>query len=222
MSRLDEILSVIKPVSVLADIGCDHGYISKKALDNNLCKKLVFTDISEKCLLKAKTLLKTEVDKRLAVPVLANGLTGVDIFIDEAVIAGMGGEEIIQILKECLTRTGIKTLVLQPMKNTDKLRRFLVENGFYLERDYVFKDAGKFYDLIVASLSDTPDFYTDLEYEFGRENLQNKSKAFKEKYLKEIESINLWLQSPTIKEDSVLDFKAKIEKYQKVIFDHEN
>jgi tRNA (adenine22-N1)-methyltransferase len=222
MERLNEIFSQIKRAGVIADIGCDHGYISKMVANANIADKIVMTDISEKCLNKARALLKDEIASAKAVSFVTSGLTGIDFKVDEAVIAGMGGEEIIHILEECLSRTGITTLVLQPMKNPDKLRRFLVDNGFFIERDYTFKDGGKFYDLIVAVLNGKKDFYTDDDYEFGKENLIKKGDDFKEKYLKEINSIKTWLQSPDIKQESVNAFNDKIKKYQKVIFQYED
>ena len=222
MDRFSEIFSQIKKADVIADIGCDHGYISKMVADACLANKIVMTDISEKCLNKARILLKDEIASSKAVSFVTSGLTGVDFKVDEVIIAGMGGEEIIHILEECLFRLGIKTLVLQPMKNPDKLRRYLVKNGFFIERDYTFKDGGKFYDLIVAVLNGKTVDYTNDDYEFGRENLLKKGDDFKEKYLKEINSIKNWLQSPSIKQENVQMFNDKIKKYQKVIFQYED
>lgn len=222
MDRFSEIFSQIKKANVIADIGCDHGYISKMIADARLADKIVMTDISEKCLNKARALLKDEIASNKAVSFVTSGLTGVDFKVDEAIIAGMGGEEIIHILEECLSRLNITTLVLQPMKNPDKLRRYLTSNGFFIERDYTFKDGGKFYDLIVAVLNGKTVDYTNDDYEFGRENLLKKGDDFKEKYLKEINSIKNWLQSPSIKQENVQMFNDKIKKYQKVIFQYED
>jgi tRNA A22 N-methylase len=71
-------------------------------------------------------------------------------------------------------------------------------------------------------LNGKKDFYTDDDYEFGKENLIKKGDDFKEKYLKEINSIKTWLQSPDIKQESVNAFNDKIKKYQKVIFQYED
>ena len=97
--------------------------------------------------------------------------------VDEALISGMGGE----IISAMLERREDKPsrLVLQPMKNAEKVRRFLVENGYFITRDYTFKD-WKYYHVIAAEKSDKKDEYTDDEYVFGRDNLKEKSDDFRD------------------------------------------
>ena len=57
-NRLNQIFSVLPSCEVFADIGCDHGYVAKAMLDSGKCKKVIVSDISEKCLFKATTLLQ--------------------------------------------------------------------------------------------------------------------------------------------------------------------
>ena len=99
--RFEEIFSSIPTCSVFADIGCDHGYISKAMLERGKAKKVLASDISEKCLEKARDLLKAEIVLGKAECIVSNGfdnLSGCDC----ALIAGMGGEEIILILKNAV------------------------------------------------------------------------------------------------------------------------
>ena len=51
--RLEEIFSVLPSSEIFADIGCDHGYISKQMLDSGKANKVLFADISAKSLKKA-------------------------------------------------------------------------------------------------------------------------------------------------------------------------
>ena len=57
-SRLEKIFSVIPKCETFADIGCDHGYLAKAVLDSGKCKSAVISDISQKCLEKAKKYAK--------------------------------------------------------------------------------------------------------------------------------------------------------------------
>ena len=57
-ARLDELFSLLPPCSKFADVGCDHGYIAQRMLLSGKCGHAVISDISEKCLKKAETLLK--------------------------------------------------------------------------------------------------------------------------------------------------------------------
>ncbi|MBQ9710013.1 MAG: tRNA (adenine(22)-N(1))-methyltransferase TrmK, partial [Clostridia bacterium] len=54
--RLQTLLSALTPCRKLADVGCDHGYLSKAALDSGLAEAVVVSDISSPSLEKAKAL----------------------------------------------------------------------------------------------------------------------------------------------------------------------
>ncbi len=165
-SRIEVIASLILPSDVLCDVGCDHGYIAKKALDKKLVEKVIVTDISMPSLNKAVELLsKYYPDKFLAIK--TDGLSSVP-FSNEVLIAGMGGEEIIKILQKSAYKPVI--LILQPMKNADKVRKYLHESGYGIERDFTFFADEKYYDLMRAKLNYL-DAYTEKEEIFGRENL---------------------------------------------------
>lgn len=79
----------------------------------------------------------------------------------------MGGEEIISIMEKAEILP--EKLIIQPMKNCDKARYRAVELGYKIEKDFVFKAGGKFYDLIVLVKGE--DFLTEEEAEFGRTNV---------------------------------------------------
>ena len=97
MNRLEVLVSLVPSCKVLADVGCDHGYLSKYALDKNLCDRVIISDISVKSLEKARNLLKPYGDKVKSY--VCDGLKSYEGQADFAVIAGMGGEEICLILK---------------------------------------------------------------------------------------------------------------------------
>jgi hypothetical protein len=116
-------------------------------LDNGLCERATITDISAKSLQKAVSLLKKYIDGGRCNYICTDGLNGVDENCDLVLIAGMGGEEIIKILREAFIP---KNFVFQPMKNAPLLREFLLQNGCNIECDDIFKD-GKFYFIIKGS-----------------------------------------------------------------------
>jgi tRNA A22 N-methylase len=148
MGRIETICSYLNKCTSFADIGCDHGYCTRYMLDNGLCERATITDISAKSLQKAQNLLKKYIDGGRCNYICTDGLKGVDENCDLVLIAGMGGEEIIKILKEAFIP---KNFVFQPMKNAPLLRKFLLQNGCKIERDDIFKD-GKFYFIIKGSL----------------------------------------------------------------------
>ena len=198
--RLKIIFSVLPKCRKFADVGCDHGYIAKEMLLSGKAEKVVASDISEPSLNKARLIL-SEFGKS-AECVLSDGLKQIPPDTDLVLIAGMGGEEIISILLSAPFLP--EKLVVQPMKNADKLRKTLLSFGYAFKKDFMFKDV-KFYDLIYAEKG--ADDLTENEILFGRDNLNGNNKAFKEYLGKEIEKYEAILSGEL--NDAV---RAEIEK----------
>ena len=168
--RLEKIFSYLTSCEYLADVGCDHGYIAKLALDSGIAKKVCISDISEKSLNKAINLLYDYGDEKVF-SVVSDGLELVPNTVDQVLIAGMGGEEIVKILSS--SHFLPKKLVLSPMKNGEKVRKLLIELGYEIVHDTIFSDGDKFYFLITADFGGKS-VYTDMELEFGKESLKSK------------------------------------------------
>ncbi len=174
--RLERIFSEIPNCSSFADVGCDHGFIAEKMILSGKANSVIISDISEPSLQKAKKLLKKHIDSGKVTAICTDGLNGLPNDVEAVLIAGMGGEEIIKILISSSFLPPI--LVLQPMKNVDKVRRTLFDLGYGIEKDYLFIDK-KYYNLIVCKIGMQCERYSELEFVFGRDNLRNKSQDFK-------------------------------------------
>ena len=144
-ARLTALCRLIPPCDLLADVGCDHGLLSRYALENGV-KRVIASDIAEGSLAKARKLLARYGDR--AKTVCADGVAA---FGDEdpncIVIAGMGGKTIVDILREY---GGNATLILGPQRDVPKLRAFLIERGWAIADDFCVEDKGKFYDVLRA------------------------------------------------------------------------
>ena len=167
--RLDVLLSFVKPCRVFADIGCDHGLVAVGVFKREICEKVIAADVSEGSLEKTIKLADNEGIDGL-ITVLSDGFKAIKEPVDQAMIAGMGGEEICKILSECENLP--ERLVLQPMKNAEKLRRLLVKDLRYpVTDDFTFFDGDKFYDVIVADRREKPREYREDDFSFGKDNL---------------------------------------------------
>lgn len=209
--RIRTICEALPEAEIFADIGCDHGYCTKYMLDRNKCKKAYISDISAKCLQKASTLLQAEIARGRCVPVVADGLEGIPEACDLVLIAGLGGEEIVKILS---ARPLPASFALQPMKNTEKVREFLLARGAKIARDFTFRD-GKYYDLITGG-GVGGDAYTALELEFGRDNLNCPNRAFLEKLRGEREKLNGYLCSCE-KREARAEIAARVRRIEEVL-----
>ena len=217
--RIKTLCSLLEKAETFADVGCDHGYCSLYMLENGLCEHVIFSDISKGSLQKAETLLRSYVESGRATPVLGDGFFGVPSTVDEVLIAGMGGSEIVSILSHKTHGFLPKRFVFQPMHDTEKLRRYLVEKGAQIERDFTFSD-GKYYDVIVGknekAMGQVCD-YSDAEYEFGKENLQKFPKPFVEKIEKLLKNTKRYLQEPTLGENARAELEEKERRLKGVL-----
>lgn len=150
-SRIDVLCSLLTKAKVFADVGCDHGYCAEYMLENGLCERAILSDISAGSLDKAKRLLSGYIASGRAEAVLGDGFFGVPESIDEVLIAGMGGSEIVGILSDETFGFLPRTFVFQPMHDAEKLRRYLVSAGACLERDFTLPRGRKFYDVILRA-----------------------------------------------------------------------
>ena len=210
--RIDTLCSLLEKAQTFADVGCDHGYCSEYMLKNGLCEKAILSDISKGSLAKAENLLAPYIRSGKAVSVLGDGFKGVSKDTDEVLIAGMGGSEIVSILSDKTYGFMPKRFVFQPMHDGEKLRRYIIANGGYIERDFTFED-GKYYEVLVGgrALQEDTQAYSDAEYEFGKENLIRMGKAFTDRLQKQLVNIEKYLSEPSLQGES----RAELEKRKK-------
>ncbi|MBE7089885.1 MAG: SAM-dependent methyltransferase [Clostridiales bacterium] len=203
--RLEIIFSEIPSCRIFADVGCDHGYISKAMLDSGKCEMAIVSDVSAKCLSKAERLLRGYISNKKAQAIVSDGFDNLPPS-DVSLIAGMGGEEIISIIGKAITLPN--TLVLQPMKNCDKLRRFLVDNGYRINKDFVFFAEEKYYDLMILEKGE--DTLTQAEEEFGRTNIIERGEAFTNRIRKQIETLENRLKTVNLPKDVSVKIQKEI------------
>lgn len=169
MDRIKSVCAYLDKCTVFADVACDHGYFAQYMLDNGLCESAIISDISEKCLNKAKTLLSQYIKAGKCTSYVCDGLKSIG-GADEVIIAGIGGEEIVKILNESYIP---EKFVFQPMKNAEKLRKFLIESGCCLLKDDIFSDEKNFYYIIKGIKSGKKQEYTHKQFKYGRDSLKN-------------------------------------------------
>lgn len=217
--RIDTLCALLQKAKVFADVGCDHGYCSEYMLKNGLCERAILSDISKGSLQKAETLLAAYIREGRATSVLGDGFYGVPADTDEVLVAGMGGSEIVGILSDKRYGFMPARFVFQPMHDGEKLRRYIVEHGGVIERDFTFED-GKFYDVICGY---TPKGggqvceYTDEEYVFGKENLQTMPTAFVRKIEKLRNNTRRYLANPTLSAESRTELEEKLRRLEGVL-----
>ena len=145
--RLKEITNLIDYGKSVIDIGTDHGLVPLYLAKNNISDDILATDISEKSLQKLESRLNS---KEIIKTKVCDGFDGILIKENQvAVIAGMGAVTIIDIIKKNIDKVRkLDYVICEGNIGNEKLRYFLNENDFYIDRDFLIKDGRKHYDII--------------------------------------------------------------------------
>lgn len=151
-NRLAAIAAMVPAGSRVADIGTDHAYIPIYLVTQGISPFTVAGDVHKGPYQSARdTVSRMALGDKIAIrfgdgfQVLAPGE------VDTAIIAGMGGANIIEILSSRPEITGTLTrLILQPMLAASAVRRWLAGNGWRLVDEALVEDEGRIYEIILA------------------------------------------------------------------------
>ncbi len=129
-TRLKMVYDLV-PAGVVCDIGTDHGKLPVFAIKSGKCKKALACDVNKGPLLSAKSLVTKEGLSDKIKLVLSNGFKDIEKQdfenVDCFVMAGMGGELIINIIS---ARKTDAYMVLQPQSAYYELIDYLKQNGY--------------------------------------------------------------------------------------------
>lgn len=148
--RLQLMADLVDDGQTVADIGTDHGFLPIYLWESGKSKKVILADISKGSLQKAmdNVAMRKYSEEILENNVLFRHGDGIKILedgeVDAVTIAGMGGVLMTEILGANLKKTkSFKKFVLQPRNGQGKLRWWLLNNGFSIEKELLVRE-GKF------------------------------------------------------------------------------
>jgi len=165
----------------IADIGTDHGYVPIYLAKMGKIESAFACDINKGPLEKAESNIKANCLEEKIETRLGSGLMPITAGkTDCAVIAGMGGMLIIDILKASADVVNcLKQLVLQPQLDVDEVRKYIHSIGFKIEKEDFILDAGK-YNTVISAVKGEEKYDTEADYIFGKINIENKNAVLKE------------------------------------------
>lgn len=174
-SRLSAVASLVREGKTVADIGTDHAYLLARLLEEGKIKRGIAADLRKGPLENArKTLVDCGQLENVRL-VLSDGLDEIKKGeCDDITIAGMGGI----LIKEILERTDWIFdknihIIAQPMTHGEVLRKFLVENGFVIDKELAATD-GKRHYCIISAYFDGEKRVADSWYTYVGELIYNK------------------------------------------------
>ena len=129
----------------IADIGCDHGYLSIHLVTDGIAQSAIASDVNELPLQSAvRNAAKYGVSDKIRF-FLSDGVRNIPRDFDTLICAGMGADTMISILEAApWLRSNRYRMILQCQSKRPQLRRYLYENGWRINRETLVKE-GKFY-----------------------------------------------------------------------------
>ncbi len=181
-NRLLAVANLIPENCSVIDVGCDHALLSIYLVQNKTPKKVIASDIKEGPLLCAKeNIQKYHVENKILLK-LGSGIDPIEEDIDTIIISGMGGLNMIGILKYSKEKyKKVDKIILSPNSDADKVRREICKLGFYIADETLVKDKNIIYPIILFQKGKKKYRYHD--YLYGPVLSKKKDSLFIE-YLK--------------------------------------
>ena len=129
----------------IADVGCDHGYLSIHLITFGIASSAIASDVNDQPLQSAiRNAAKYGVSDKIRF-FLSDGVRDIPRDFDALICAGMGADTMISILEAApWLKDSSYRLILQCQSKRPELRRYLYANGWYIHRETLVKE-GKFY-----------------------------------------------------------------------------
>ena len=183
-SRLKIIASFVSEGMCVADIGTDHGYIYLTS--EGMTDKAYAMDVNRGPLERASENIRKEGLNGKIRCILSDGMEKLPMDADSAVIAGMGGDLMEQILMRGEDRLfRLSELVLSPQSHWEKVRRFLHSHGFAIEKEALIKEDGKYY-IVIKAVRGRQSYGESWQYSYGTHLTGLKDPLMKEYLTKEL------------------------------------
>nr|WP_072537553.1 class I SAM-dependent methyltransferase [Anaerococcus mediterraneensis] len=179
--RLLDIISILDYNKKIIDVGTDHGLVPLYLAKNKISSDITATDISGPSLQKLIDRLDDDLSEIIKTKV-TDGFIGLEKDHNQvAIIAGMGANTIVEIIDQSLDfAKNLDYMVLASNVNTKELRTYLVDHGFWIEKDFLSYEKNKYYDIIKTSYKGESKLGFE-EYFYGKTDIENRSDILDQK-----------------------------------------
>ena len=151
--RLERVAAHIPAGARLADIGSDHAYLPVALMRRGAIAAAVAGEVAATPFQAAnRTVADNGLTQHITVR-LADGLAAIEAGDDITAVSlcGMGGETIRDILDSGKARlNGRERLILQPNGGEQRLRQWLMDNGYRILHEELLLENRFYYEIIVA------------------------------------------------------------------------
>lgn len=174
--RLKTVASFVTEGFRVADIGTDHAYVPIYLVKQGKIPSALAMDVRKGPLLRAKEHIEQEGVTKQIETRLSDGFSAFQKGdAQSVVIAGLGGELMIQILdfgKSVIS--DVSEFILSPHSEIHKVRAYLMEHGFSIEKETMLCEEGKYYT-IMRAVYGNGNYETEPEIWYGKYLLEERN-----------------------------------------------
>ncbi len=211
--RLKVVLDYIENDDIVADIGCDHGYLGIACIEKGI-KFVQLIDNKEGPLSSAKANLKNYDSSKYELT-LSDGLDLINNSVNTVVICGMGGELIVDIINNHLDIVkNMKKVIVQANTKINYLRKYLSEHSLKIVDESIVEDMDKIYEIIVFTYEECSEKLDDFDILFGPCLRKEKNTVFIKKWTERLNDYNRILSNSYVEE-----IKKEKEMIEEVLYD---
>ena len=214
--RLQAIYDMV-PNGIAADVGSDHGKLIISLFEGGVISKGYAIENKKGPFSRLVKAIEDSGHSKDIVPMLSDGISELPSDVDIVIIAGMGGLNIIDILKSHLGKLkNVHTIIVDAHNAVPEMRKAVCKMGYVIADEDIVEDAGKYYEIIKFVAGECAHL-DESDYEFGPVLRSEKSCTFKEKYKSRIDEIDNLLSNRELPKAKVRELDLEKEKIRGIL-----
>ena len=211
--RLNSIYNLV-PNDVAIDVGADHGQLIISLIENNVVDYGYAVENKKGPYERMAKAINASKAKERITPIFASGIHKMPKDVKTVIIAGMGGQTIVSILKDDIEKLdNVETILIDSHGAFSFVREEIVKMGFYIDMEEIILEDHIYYEIMRFKKGHAS--YTEEEYYFGPILLKQKNETFLQKWNEKLEEINNLLSKdnlPSSRRDELNKEKERIMK----------
>ena len=222
--RLRAIIEMVPPLDCLADIGSDHAYVPIALIQQQRIRRAIASEIASGPLKISQRDIQAAHLQQQITTRLADGLSGLSRQdqVDLAVIAGMGGQLITQILERGQSQLRfISQLILEPNNDEPCVRQWLSQHHWQIKTEQIVQEGRQIYEMIYAQKQANFKPLTPQQVMFGPCLLQERSQVFQNKWQKQLQQAQFMysnlLKAHQLQLQKIKQAQVRIQKIKEVL-----
>ena len=210
------------PKGVIADIGADHGKLIISLVQNDIASFGIAVENKKGPFERLVGAIKEAGLEDKIQAIYGDGIEKIPSVVDTLIIAGMGGQNIVSILKRNQNKLeNVQTIIVDPHNAIPFVREQISLMGYSISDEEMVYEDEIYYEIIKFNKSKHA-FYSDVDLEFGPVLRSQKSLTFKQKYQSRLNEITRLIKEYKLPQQRIDDLLAEETKIRSILWTPEH